>query len=264
MDLGPAALAGGNGFDLMSWYMEIPVISRLYFTSAFLTTAACAVDLISPFNLYFNANLIFQQGQLWRLVTSFLFFGMFSIDFLFHMYFLVRYCRLLEEGDFRGRTANFVLLLLFGITSMVTVAPFFSVHFLGSSLTFMMTYIWGRRNPSVRMSFLGVFTFSAPYLPWVMLTFSVLLGNPITMDVIGILVGHSYYFLEYIYPTIADIRQWRVRKILVPPKLLHWACGSYHGEDEQDEDEDLQLQDGNHDNVRRPLLGGGGQHAHQD
>jgi len=180
-----------------------------------------------------------------------LYFGMFSIDFLFHMYFLVRYCRLLEEGDFRGRTANFVLLLLFGVVAIVAVAPFFSVHFLGSSLTFMMTYIWGRRNPSVRMSFLGVFTFSAPYLPWVMLTFSVLLGNPVTMDVIGILVGHSYYFLEYIYPTIAEIRGWKIQRLLVPPKLLHWACGTYYPELE-----------GQNDNEEQPILDE--QHEHNE
>ena len=70
--------------------MEIPPISRLYLTGAFLTTAACAVDIISPFSLYFNWDLVFVQGQIWRLVTSYLFFGVFSIDFLFHMYFLVR------------------------------------------------------------------------------------------------------------------------------------------------------------------------------
>ena len=70
-------------------YMEIPVVSRVYLTGAFLTTAGCAVDLISPFSLYFNWDLIFSQGQIWRLVTSYLFFGVFSVDFLFHMYFLV-------------------------------------------------------------------------------------------------------------------------------------------------------------------------------
>jgi Derlin-2/3 len=70
--------------------MEIPVVSRVYLTGAFLTTAACAVDLISPFSLYFNWDLVFGQGQIWRLVTSYLFFGVFSVDFLFHMYFLVR------------------------------------------------------------------------------------------------------------------------------------------------------------------------------
>jgi len=216
----------GGGFDLLSWYMEIPVISRLYMTSAFLTTAACAIDIVSPFSLYFNFNLIFVQGQVWRLITTFLFFGLFSIDFLFHMYFLVRYCRLLEEGDFRGRTANFAMMILFGIVLMTMVAPFVSVHFLGSSLTFMMVYVWGRRNEDVRMSFLGVLSFTAPYLPWVMLVFSVLLGNPVTIDAVGILVGHIYYFCEYVYPVIANIRDWKIKKILEPPRILLWLCNN--------------------------------------
>ena len=75
----------------------------------------------------------------------------------------VRYSRLLEEGDFRGRTANYVLMLMFGIMCISLVAVYTNVHFLGSALTFMMVYVWGRRNEDVRMSFLGFFTFNAPY-----------------------------------------------------------------------------------------------------
>jgi Derlin-2/3 len=143
------------------------------------------------------------------------------------MYFLVRYSRLLEEGDFRGRTANYVLMLLFGIVCISLVAVYTHVHFLGSALTFMMVYVWGRRNEDVKMSFMGFFTFSAPYLPWVMLAFSVLLGNGITMDVIGIIVGHTYYFLEFVYPVVADIRGWPMKRILVPPTPLLWLCGAF-------------------------------------
>ena len=74
--------------DPWSWYTEIPVVSRVYLTASFVTTAACALDLVSPFALYYNFSLIFHKGQLWRLATNFFFFGMFSLDFLFHMYFL--------------------------------------------------------------------------------------------------------------------------------------------------------------------------------
>lgn len=70
-------------------YTKIPPVSRFYLTTAFLTTAACAVDIISPLTLYFNYDLVFHKGQFWRLITPYLFFGVFSIDFLFHMYFLV-------------------------------------------------------------------------------------------------------------------------------------------------------------------------------
>lgn len=46
-----------------------------------------------------------------------------GLDFLFHMFFLSRYCRLLEEGSFRGRTADFLYMLIFGACSFLARTP---------------------------------------------------------------------------------------------------------------------------------------------
>jgi Derlin-2/3 len=211
-----------------NWYYEIPIISRCYLTAAIAVTTACFLDLISPLTLYYNYDLILQKGQYWRLISSFLFFGTFSLDFLFHMYFVVRYCRLLEEGPFRGRTADFVFMIFYGavliLISTATIDMFTRIKFLGHPLTFMMVYLWSRDpdNYHIRMSFFGVLTFTAPYLPWVLLSFSVLIGNPVEMDVLGIIIGHTYYFLDYVYPQVANIRGWSLKKIIVTPPLLHY------------------------------------------
>ena len=111
-------------------------------------------------------------------------------------------------------------MLAFGAGCMLAIAPLLSVHFLGSSLAFMMVYVWGRRNDAVRMSFLGLFPFTAPYLPWVLLAFSVLLGNPATTDLVGIAVGHAYYYLEFVYPRVAEIRGFRVTRVLAVPEAV--------------------------------------------
>jgi Derlin-2/3 len=87
---------------LEQWYRQMPVVTRSYLTLSFLTTAGCALELISPFSVYYNSHLIFRKYQLWRLFTNFFFFGSLGMDFVFHMFFLARYCRLLEEGTFRG------------------------------------------------------------------------------------------------------------------------------------------------------------------
>ena len=72
-----------------------------------------------------------------------------------------RLCRRnLEEGSFRNRTADFLYMLIFGGVFLTVFAPFVNVQFLGSSLTFMMVYVWGRRNASINMSFLGFFNFT--------------------------------------------------------------------------------------------------------
>jgi Derlin-2/3 len=65
-----------------------------------------------------------------------------------------------------------------------------------------MVYVWGRRNQYVNMSFLGLFSFTAPYLPWVLLIFSVMLGSSPVVDLLGMAAGHVYYFFEDVYPTM--------------------------------------------------------------
>jgi Derlin-2/3 len=217
--------------DFLSWYTEIPIVSRLYLTAAVGCTTACFMDIVSPLTLYYNYDLILQKGQYWRLISSFLFFGNFSLDFLFHMYFVVRYCRLLEEGKYRGKTADFIFMMIFGGILMLILAVnieiFSKVKFLGHPLAFMMVYVWSRcpENLNVRMSLLGIFPFNAPYLPWVLLLFSLFLGSPVETDLMGIIVGHAYYFLDDVYPKIASIRGWSLQKVLVAPSLLHYICG---------------------------------------
>lgn len=206
-----------------------------------MTTAACALDLVSPFSLYFSATLIFQKYQFWRLFTNFFFFGgSFSLDFLFHMFFLVRYSKNLEENAFRGKTADFFYFILFGATLMLILAPLMKLNFLGSSLTFMMVYLWGRRNPYNRMNFLGIFPFTAPYLPWVLLSFSVLLGNNGTVDILGIVVGHLYYFLEDVYPRMIQSRY----RILKTPQILEHLFSTEEEHDLFPEDDENNEVDG--------------------
>nr|CAD7577971.1 unnamed protein product [Timema californicum] len=84
-------------------YMQMPVVTRAYTTACVITTLAVQLELVSPFQLYFNPILIIKQYQ-------------------------------------------------------------------------------------------------APYLPWVLLGFSVLLGNAIWVDLIGMAVGHIYYFIEDVFP----------------------------------------------------------------
>ncbi|KAG7217834.1 hypothetical protein INR49_020864 [Caranx melampygus] len=79
-------------------YFQIPVVTRAYTTACVLTTAAVQLEVITPFQLYFNPDLIIRRYQVAPSLTR-------------ESY---RYCRMLEEGCFRGRTADFVFMFLFG------------------------------------------------------------------------------------------------------------------------------------------------------
>nr|KAF6403267.1 derlin 3 [Molossus molossus] len=92
---------------------------------------------------------------------------------------------MLEEGSFRGRTADFVFMFLFGGVLMILLGFLGSLFFLGQALTAMLVYVWSRRSPQVRVNFFGLLTFQAPFLPWALMGFSLLLGNSILVDLLG-------------------------------------------------------------------------------
>jgi Derlin-2/3 len=72
------------------------------------------------------------------------------------------------------------------------VAPWLNVMFFGGSLTFMMVYLWSKRNPGMQVSLLGLVAFSAPYLPWVFLGLSALMGQDVASDLLGIGAGAAH------------------------------------------------------------------------
>lgn len=65
------------------------------------------------------------------------------------------------------------------------MALFVHMVFLGQAFTIMLVYVWSRRNPYIRMNFFGLLNFQAPYLPWVLFAFSLLLGNAVIVDFMG-------------------------------------------------------------------------------
>ena len=69
------------------------------------------------------------------------------------------------------------------------------------------------------MNFFGLLTFQAPYLPYVLLGFSLLLGNAVSVDLLGMAVGHTYFYLEDIFPN-----QPGGFKILKTPQILKVLC----------------------------------------
>lgn len=81
------------------------------------------------------------------------------------------------------------------LTRFQIFGTFVSLVFLGQAFTIMLVYVWSRRNPNVRMNFFGLLNFQAPFLPWVLMGFSLLLGNSIIVDLLGTYHCQNYLVL---------------------------------------------------------------------
>lgn len=172
---------------------SIPPITRIWAGSAIALAVAEHVHLVDQFQLWFSYRLVIQKFEFWRLITCFVYFGPFGIDFLFHLFFFMRYSRMLEESSYANRKADYVWLLLFSSALLILLSPLATLPFLGSPLAFVLVYVWSRRNRHIRLSLFGVLVITAPYLPWSLVGFSWLLsGSPKAAagDLLGCCVGH--------------------------------------------------------------------------
>lgn len=185
----------------MDW-AECPPITKIYLVGALATSVAVQCHLVTPYQLYFTYRATFEHVQLWRLVTNFLYFGPLSLDFFFHLFFFMRYSKMLEENTYHGHRADYAWLLIVCCTLLLLLSPLSPAPFLSAPLSFTLVYLWARLNSSVRLSLFGVITISAGHLPYALVLFSWALNSGyhgVVGDLLGIAVGHVWYFFTEIW-----------------------------------------------------------------
>jgi len=191
---------------LEQWSRDMPVVTKYLFASSFGLTLAAHFGLVNPSLLVLHWPSVIQGFEIWRLVTCFVYQGRLGFPFLIHMLFLVRYGQSLEQTVFAGRTADYIFFILFGAVLLLGVTAFMNFPILGMALIMMIIYLWSRKNPNMIMSFMFGIQFQSFYFPWVLVAFDILLGGFPLVEIVGIIVGHVYFFLDEIYPATSGVR----------------------------------------------------------
>uniref|UniRef100_A0A7S4P9X3 Derlin n=1 Tax=Paramoeba aestuarina TaxID=180227 RepID=A0A7S4P9X3_9EUKA len=191
-----------NGVPLGEWYLEIPIITRAYMTVCTAIAVAVTLNVLSPIDLCLSFPLVYEKGEYYRILTNFTYFEGLGINFFIHIHFVYTYFRRSEQHSYHRNTADFVAMVLFGACILLVASYFLEVLFLSLPLMYYVLYIWCRRNPYEHMHVLGVMPVPAPYLPYLFVLVSYALDNPIHDDVLGILTGHTFWFLADIVPKL--------------------------------------------------------------
>ncbi|RXW21611.1 hypothetical protein EST38_g4255 [Candolleomyces aberdarensis] len=176
-----------------AWITQIPPITRAWLGLSVLTSLAV---------LYYSPKAAFVNMQAWRAVLNFFYFGPISLDYVFHMFFFMRYSRMLEESSFANKKADYFWLLFLASVMLLGFSPLFNLPFLSSPLAFVPIYIWSRRHPSTPISLFGLITITAPYLPVALVAFSWVLNGTwkaAAGDLVGCAVGHVLWFMNDVW-----------------------------------------------------------------
>lgn len=185
--------------DVSTWYKQVPQFTRYWLTATVGFSVLAKLGIIPAGLLCLDSTLVFQKFQIWRLITS-LFFYPTGFHFLMNCFFLYNYSSRLEKDHFLGSPGDYLYLLIFNWLCCALVGIFASLPFLMDPMVLSVLYVWCQLNKEVIVSFWFGTRFKAMYLPWVLLGFNMLMSNGSLFAVVGILVGHLYFFLKFTYP----------------------------------------------------------------
>merc|ERR1712080_344140 len=106
----------------------------------------------------------------------------------------------METGVFDGRPADYFFMLLFNWMLDIIVALFMSIPFIMDPMVMSILYVWCQLNKDTIVNFWFGTQFKAMYLPWVLFGFNMIIAGGGVMELVGILIGHMYFFLMFKYP----------------------------------------------------------------
>lgn len=116
------------------------------------------------------------------------------------LYFMYQYSTKLETGLFNARSADYLFCLTFNWIASCLLGYGMGLYFLMDPMVMSVLYIWCQVNKDTTINFWFGTQFKAYLLPWVLLIFNMIITGRFLADLVGIIVGHLYYFLVFIYP----------------------------------------------------------------
>lgn len=198
-----------NGdFDFRSFLMDIPPVTRTLFLSMFTATVLAGLGIFPIQMFLLQWPYIIGRLQIWRVIFTFLHMGRLGLAFLIRIYFLFVYSKQLEVGVFFDRPANYAWFITFVSIFTLVFSTVFTSLINGGGLLTAIIHLWGRHATNVTVSLYGFIQIPAKYLSLAMLGLDLIItGGISTSDILGLLGGHLYYFLDSVYPAMPDGKQ---------------------------------------------------------
>jgi Derlin-2/3 len=242
------------------WWFSHPFVTRYWFAACVITTLVSWDKLpvsMPPTGLILYWPAILRL-QLWRLFTTFTYFGSVGHNMLMECVFMLNYSKSMESL-YNGKRAQYLWhLILNGLGLMVlnflvgllgigmdqedgSKIP--GIPFLAQPLLYSIVWMWARKNPDQQMSVFGFFNVKAVYYPWFLLIYHLVMGNGLNIFyIMGFVVGHLFHFLTTLHPVTKNSALWEAPAQLerLMPSSADGPGFTTSGGDEKDEGKDSQ------------------------
>lgn len=185
--------------DIQQWFNSLPFFTRYWFGLSVFFSLAGRFGVIPAHWVVLAWEPVVNDFHLWRPFTAAFFYPT-NFHFLIMLYFMYSYSIQLETGIFAGRPADYGFMLFFCWFCVAVTGLMMGFPLLMGPLVMCVVYMWCMLNKDVIVNFWFGTQFKAMYLPWILFGFNLIIHQAGTSELIGILVGHLYFFLTFKYP----------------------------------------------------------------
>lgn len=194
-------------------------MTKYWFTGSIVFPLLGKLGVLSIMWMLLDYNLVVHGFQIWRPVTALFFYPLMpqtGFQYLLNLYFLYSYSTRLETGVFDGKPADYLFLLIFNWICLVIIGLVAGLRLLMNPMILSVLYIWCQFNKDQIVQFWFGTQFKAMYLPWVLVLFNMIIAGGGWNELLGILVGHIYFFLMFKYP-----QDFGGRRFISTPQILY-------------------------------------------
>ncbi|GMI42481.1 hypothetical protein TeGR_g11823, partial [Tetraparma gracilis] len=188
------------------WFKKLPPVTRAWFLLTFLNANFVYFGVVSPQSIAWSSSDVVSRFHVWKLLTPFTFIGTWGqsgFSTLIGLYMLQQYSSRMELSPPNtgggGTTADYLFLLLIVAALQLLSTLLVPQFFLGASLYFAVLYIWCKTNHEQQVSIWG-FPMKAAVFPFALIALHLATGSDYMSDIVGLVTGHCYFFLQEVYP----------------------------------------------------------------
>lgn len=198
-------------------------ITFVMLISSVLLMVLQAGKIVDPLALFFDFDLMMQEKEYHRLITSFLYFGSFSIDTIFTLVTFTNFASIVESEIFGGKMSEFIVFLLYVAIPNIVLSNITNEVFFGPILTLTCLYYWSKHYADMSMHLMGIpVNVKASYAPFAYAALNFYKDGfyAALPNMIGIVLGHIFFYFH-------DVTTIRFGKRFIgAPKWLDSLCNS--------------------------------------
>lgn len=142
--------------DVRDWFNSLPIFTRYWLLLTACLSLIGRFGIITPYTLILIYDRFIHNFEIWRAATSVFFYPLnpaTGFHFMINCYFLYNYSLRLERGEYDGRPADYLFMLLFNWICCVVIGLIGNIQILMDPMVLSVLYIWCQLNQDAIVNF---------------------------------------------------------------------------------------------------------------